>query len=212
MMAAHARARPLTMAAATPFELANRAFPALTLAAALFGLYFPARCAALGTARAFSVGLSLLIFSMGLTLTPDDLARATRAPLPMACNLFCCFVLTPLVALALASLLGPELGAGAVLLGCVSGGQASNLFALLARGDVALSVVLTLGSTLGARGTPPRPCPWQSPVSTPVMLPLVMRRSLTLAAAGCAARHTRRGARLTALRSPPTHTNQYQEE
>jgi len=38
--------------------------------------------------------------------------------------------------------------AGLILLGCVSGGQASNLFTLLAGGDVALSVVCTLSTTL----------------------------------------------------------------
>jgi len=44
---------------------------------------------------------------------------------------------------------------GMVLLGSVSGGQASNLFALLAGGDVALSVVCTLSTTiLGVIATP----------------------------------------------------------
>ena len=38
----------------------------------------------------------------------------------------------------------PSQTAGIVLLGSVSGGQASNLFTLLARGDVALSVVCTV--------------------------------------------------------------------
>ena len=38
--------------------------------------------------------------------------------------------------------------AGLLLLGCVSGGQASNLCALLGGGDAALSVVLTTSTTL----------------------------------------------------------------
>eukprot|EP00979_Chaetoceros_neogracilis_P006001 scaffold1174_cov281-Chaetoceros_neogracile.AAC.32 len=38
--------------------------------------------------------------------------------------------------------------AGMVLLGSVSGGQGSNLFALLAGGDVALSVVCTLSTII----------------------------------------------------------------
>eukprot|EP00966_Prymnesium_polylepis_P269305 6221676-Prymnesium_polylepis.1 len=88
---------------------------------------------------------------MGLTLTPADLSRAARAPKPLACNLLCCFALTPLVSVGLGALLAAGesgLRAGCVLLGCVSGGQASNLCALLAGGDVALSVVLTLSTTL----------------------------------------------------------------
>jgi BASS family bile acid:Na+ symporter len=36
---------------------------------------------------------------------------------------------------------------GLILLGCVSGSQASNICALIAGGDVALSIVLTLSTT-----------------------------------------------------------------
>ena len=45
--------------------------------------------------------------------------------------------------------------AGIVLLGSVSGGQASNLFTHLAGGDVALSVVQTISTTfIGVLATP----------------------------------------------------------
>jgi predicted Na+-dependent transporter len=46
--------------------------------------------------------------------------------------------------------------AGMVLLGSVSGGQGSNLFALLAGGDVALSVVCTLSTIIYKESLPPR--------------------------------------------------------
>ena len=39
---------------------------------------------------------------------------------------------------------------GLVLMGGVNGGSASNLFALIAGGDVALSVLMTITTTLGA--------------------------------------------------------------
>ena len=82
-------------------------------------------------------------------MTPAQLARVTGSTGAIGCNLFCCFVMTPLISVGVASFLGcsPDLRAGIVLLGCVSGGQASNLCALLAGGDVALSVVLTLSTT-----------------------------------------------------------------
>jgi len=56
----------------------------------------------------------------------------------------------PIIAISIAALLGlsPDHNAGLILLGCVSGGQASNLFALLAGGDVALSVACTCCTTL----------------------------------------------------------------
>jgi BASS family bile acid:Na+ symporter len=44
--------------------------------------------------------------------------------------------------------LSPELTAGVVLLGCCPGGTASNVICYLAKGDVALSIVLTSVSTL----------------------------------------------------------------
>merc|ERR1719359_2119548 len=56
---------------------------------------------------------------------------------------------------ALAYLIGMLMGAegpilaGLVLVGCTNGGQASNLCALIAGGDVALSVLMTTSTTLG---------------------------------------------------------------
>lgn len=46
--------------------------------------------------------------------------------------------------------LPPDLTAGTVLVGAVNGGQASNLCTLIANGDVALSVLMTTSTTLGA--------------------------------------------------------------
>lgn len=86
---------------------------------------------------------------MGAMITPSDLSSAARSLRPILCNFICCFALTPLISLGISKLLAEPLRVGAVLLGCVSGGQASNLFALLAGGDVALSVVLTLSTTAG---------------------------------------------------------------
>jgi BASS family bile acid:Na+ symporter len=102
--------------------------------------------------------LALLMLAMGLTITPRQLSVALRtAPRALAVNLGCCFVVAPLLTLAVSALLradGPT-RVGLVLLGCVSGGQASNLCALIAGGDVALSIVLTLSTTLvGVVATP----------------------------------------------------------
>ena len=133
-------------------------FPVLTVAAAALGRAAPQTVAAsLGTKAAFRRGLALLMVSMGLTLTPSDLKRASQSPRALAVNAVCCFGIAPLASLACAAALGLEADAraGLLLLGCVSGGQASNLCTLLGGGDAALSVVLTTSTTLlGCLATP----------------------------------------------------------
>ena len=133
-------------------------FPVLTVAAAALGRAAPETVAAtLGTKAAFRRGLALLMVSMGLTLTPKDLKRAAKSPRALAINAVCCFAVAPLASVACATALRLESDAraGLLLLGCVSGGQASNLCALLGGGDAALSVVLTTSTTLlGCLATP----------------------------------------------------------
>jgi bile acid:Na+ symporter, BASS family len=111
----------------------------------------------IGTIRPLQAALAFLMLAMGLTITPGELQAATRQSKLVLLNMLCCFGMMPLLASSLCSLgrvAQPET-IGTVLLGCVSGGQASNLFALLAGGDVALSVVCTLSTTLvGVVATP----------------------------------------------------------
>jgi len=152
-----------------------KGFPVWTLVAAGVGLWQPARCARLGSPQAFRTMLSLLMLAMGLTITPRQLTDALRtAPRAIAVNLVCCFGLAPLLALAVSGALQADSATrtGLVLLGCVSGGQASNLCALIAGGDVALSIVLTLSSTL------------LGVVATPLLVSLLLGGSVPVDAAG----------------------------
>lgn len=132
-------------------------FPSLTLVAAFAGLALPQTLAPLGSLAVFQGGLWVLMLSMGLSLTMADLRRAALSPKELLLNALLCFGAMPLVAVLIAKLLvlPPGTAAGLVLIGSVSGGQASNLCALLAGGDLALSVVLTVGTTLlGVIATP----------------------------------------------------------
>lgn len=149
------REAPLTAAARSVNTVIVQGLPLWTLGAAGVGVLCPAACASLGTTAAFGRGLALLMLSSGLQLTPRDLTLALRSPRALLLNAACCFAVAPACALGLGWLLGAEaeLRDGLVLLGCVSGGQASNLFASLAGGDLALSVVLTVSPTrLGTLG------------------------------------------------------------
>lgn len=96
--------------------------------------------------------LGLVMFGMGITLTPASFAAVARRPRLVALGLTLQFSLMP----ALAWLVGVGLGleaqllAGLVLVGSCPGGTASNVVCYLARGDLALSITLTTLSTLAA--------------------------------------------------------------
>lgn len=111
----------------------------------------------LGSVPTVSKSLFILMFAMACSTTPTALRRAVQSPGILATNTLCCFGLMPLLAVCTARILqcDASLTAGTVLLGSVCGGQASNLFTLLAGGDVSLSVICTLSTTLlGVVATP----------------------------------------------------------
>lgn len=101
--------------------------------------------------------LSGVMFMMGLTLSEADFRRILAAPQPVFIGVVLQFLLMPLLALLLASLLqlSNQLTAGMVLVGSCAGGTASNVICYLAKGDVALSISMTVCSTLiGVVATP----------------------------------------------------------
>ena len=89
------------------------------------------------------------MLGMGLGLTPQDFLRVGQQPRPVLIGALSQFLVMPLLAAALAAVLGlpAPLAVGLILVGCCPGGTASNVVALIARADVALSVVMTMVST-----------------------------------------------------------------
>ncbi len=94
--------------------------------------------------------LALVMFIMGLNLNRDDFIRIIQQPKPIFIGVLLQFLLMPLLALTLASLLqlSNQLTAGMVLVGSCAGGTASNVISYLAKADLALSVSMTVTSTL----------------------------------------------------------------
>ncbi len=94
--------------------------------------------------------LSILMFDLGLTLRLSDFKLLAKRPLPVAIGLIGQLVVLPLVAygLAVAFHLPPLFFVGMVLIACCPGGSSSNVFSMLAGGDVALSVTLTALSSI----------------------------------------------------------------
>lgn len=92
------------------------------------------------------------MLSMGITLSIEDFRRVLRSFGAVTIGFMGCYILMPSLALALAKAfnLPADLAAGTILVGAVNGGQASNLCTYIANGNVALSVMMTTCTTLGA--------------------------------------------------------------
>ncbi|WP_051067251.1 bile acid:sodium symporter family protein [Corynebacterium ciconiae] len=134
------------------------AFPAFILAGAVLSFLFPEPVQPI--AAYITPALTFIMFCMGLTLTIPDVKEVARRPWPIGIGVVAQFVIMPLVAVAVARVLGlnPALAVGLLMLGSVPGGTASNVVAYLAKGDVALSVAMTSVSTL------------LSPLVTPIIM------------------------------------------
>ncbi|WP_369047492.1 bile acid:sodium symporter family protein [Sinomonas sp. P10A9] len=131
-------------------RLAVTVFPILVVMAGLAGFLLPGPIKAGAPAVPYLLGV--IMFCMGLTLTPPDFASVAKRPWAVALGLVAHYVIMPgagwVIATALA--LPPELAVGVILVGCAPSGTASNVMAYLAKGDVALSVAVATVSTLVA--------------------------------------------------------------
>ncbi|CAL4911391.1 unnamed protein product [Urochloa decumbens] len=101
----------------------------------------------------YTVTLGFIMLAMGLTLQLRDFSALLRDR-PFAILFGCAaqYTIMPGFGAIISRALGlpPSLSAGLILLGCCPGGTASNVVTLVAKGDVPLSVVMTVCSTLGA--------------------------------------------------------------
>ena len=96
------------------------------------------------------VSLFLIMVGMGMTLTPKDFREVVIAPRGTFFGLLAQILLLPIIALgvALGLDLSPALAVGLIVIAACPGGTTSNLFVYLGRGDVALSIVLTVLASL----------------------------------------------------------------
>lgn len=94
--------------------------------------------------------LSVLMFDLGLGLTPADFSLIIRRPRALLAGLLGQIVFLPSVAFIVATFFDfdPFVFSGFLLIACCPGGSSSNVFTGIARGDVALSVSLTAFSSI----------------------------------------------------------------
>ncbi|GLR63509.1 bile acid:sodium symporter family protein [Marinospirillum insulare] len=136
----------------------NQMFPLWALLLATVGYFQPQLFIGLGDLPYLTLGdlifylLALIMFFMGVTLKISDFVRVFVQPHKVLIGTLIQFTVMPLAAFIIskALLLSPELTAGMVLVGATAGGTSSNVVTYLAGGKVALSITMTLVSTLVA--------------------------------------------------------------
>ena len=94
--------------------------------------------------------LTVLMFDLGLTLELKDFVLVIKRKKAMLAGMIGQLIFLPLIAWAVAMLmnLSPLMTIGLVLVASCPGGSSSNVFSMLAKGDVALSVSLTAVSSI----------------------------------------------------------------
>lgn len=94
--------------------------------------------------------LIVLMFLLGIDLSRKAFADIVRNPKAVLFGLIGQVVVLPIIAFGVAWLLGlsPIYFMGLMLVSCCPGGSSSNVFSMLAKGDVALSVTLTALSSV----------------------------------------------------------------
>lgn len=101
--------------------------------------------------------LFFIMFAVGTSLEFRSFQKSLQHPRAFLVGIFCQYALMPLIALCLATAfsLSPEVFLILLIIGCCPGGTSSNMFTFLVKGDVSLSVALTMTSSLLAVVTTP---------------------------------------------------------
>ena len=99
-----------------------------------------------------SMFLGIAMFGMGLTIKMGDFQVVFSRPKEILIGCLAQYTVIPFLAwiLAVVLKLPEDLALGVILVGCCPGGTASNVITYIAGGDVALSVGMTIVSTLVA--------------------------------------------------------------
>lgn len=156
-------------------EVLTTLFPVWVILGTIIGICKPSMVTWLET-DLFTVGLGFLMLSMGLTLTFEDFRRCLRNPWTVGVGFLTQYLIKPMLGfvIAMALKLSAPLATGLILVSCCPGGQASNVATYISKGNVALSVLMTTCSTIGAI------------VMTPLLTQLLAGQLVPVDAAGLA--------------------------
>ena len=109
----------------------------MVLIIAAVALFWPTSFLCIDT-WAINPMLGVIMFGMGLTLSPQDFRIVFSRPKDILIGCLAQFTVMPLLALglSLAFALPKELALGVILVGCCPGGTASNVLTYLAKGEL----------------------------------------------------------------------------
>lgn len=133
------------------------AFPFFVLGSAIGGFLVPSTLEWVSRGNLISLMLACVMMGTGMTLEKRDFTDVLAKNFAwVPAGVMCQFCIMPVAAFVVGRtmllhadpILGPELFLGLALVGCSPGGTASNLVSLIAKADVALSVLLTSCSTI----------------------------------------------------------------
>ncbi len=129
----------------------SRYMALIVILVAALALFQPGTCSWIKTSYVTPL-LGIVMFGMGLTLTPNDFKVVFSRPLDIVIGFLAQFILMPFIAFVLIKIfaLPPELAVGVMLVGTCPGGTSSNVMSYMAKGDVPLSVGMTAVSTIFA--------------------------------------------------------------
>ncbi|PNT12728.1 hypothetical protein POPTR_011G103200v4 [Populus trichocarpa] len=129
----------------------STAFPIWVSLGCLLGLLRPTAYNWV-TPKWVGIGLPLTMLGMGMTLTLDDLSNAFAMPKEVLSGFVLQYSVMPISGFLVSKLLNlpSYYAAGLILVGCCPGGTASNIVTYIARGNVALSVLMTAASTFAS--------------------------------------------------------------
>lgn len=115
-------------------------------------------------------GLAIIMLGMGLTLTVDDFKAVLKMPRAVGIGFVAHYAIMPSLGWTIARSLRLDtpFAVGLILVSCCPCGTASNVVNYIARSNVALSVLMTMCSTLGAIFMTPLLTQWLAGKYVPV--------------------------------------------
>ncbi len=100
--------------------------------------------------HALNVAIAIIVFGVSLNIRKSHFLELVRNPKPVLTGVFSQFILLPALTFVIIWLLKPStsIALGMILVAACPGGNVSNFFSLIAKGNPALSVSLTAIATL----------------------------------------------------------------
>jgi BASS family bile acid:Na+ symporter len=102
------------------------------------------------TQTLLGIMVAVIMLGMGASLTPRDFYLALKRPYGLAIGVVSQYGIMPFLGFLLVTFLPlpPAIAVGVLIMACMPGGTTSNIFTYFSKGNLALSVLMTVTSTV----------------------------------------------------------------